>query len=289
MSKNWLAIVSIILWFVVPFVAFLARHWIIARVTQSVRHHFDRQIEKLRTDLRKSEESYKSELRSREAELTALRNAVLAGQAGRQSLLDNRRFDAVEKVWTAVNDLGQLKLVSQTMAILNYKAVAKEATDPRMQQVLSIMGGSVPTEFPKLKNVARDERPFLTELAWAYFQAYSSILHMNFARYMILKDVVDASDHDPEKYFSTDNLRKILKAALPHQSKFIDENDPGAYHYLLDEIQGYLLTELRKILGGEEADQAAAARAKEIMEAINQNEKASQDEVLLSFQQNVGG
>jgi hypothetical protein len=68
---------------------------------------------------------------------------------------------------------------------------------------------------------------------------------------------------------------------------FIDENDPGAYHYLLDEIEGYLLAELRKILAGEEVDQAAAARAKEIMQAIKQDEKASTDEILLSFQQNV--
>jgi hypothetical protein len=286
MSENWLAILSIILWIVVPFVVFLARHWIIARVTQNVKHHFDRQIEELRTDLRKSEEQYKSELRSREAELTALHNAVLAGQAGRQSLLDKRRFEAVEKVWTAVNDLGQLKFLSQTMAILNYKAVANVATDPRMQKILSIIGGTAPTDYQKLKNVARDEQPFLTELAWAYFKAYTSILHMNFTRYMLLKDVVAARDHDPERYFSTENLRKILKATLPHQSKFVDENDPGAYHYLLDEI--YLLAELRKILKGEEADQAATARAKEIMYAIKQDEEASTSD-LLSFQQNLRG
>jgi hypothetical protein len=106
---------------------------------------------------------------------------------------------------------------------------------------------------------------------------------MNFTRYMVLKDVVDASDHDPERYFSTENLRKLLKATLPHQSKFVDENDPGAYHYLLDELEGYLLAELRKILMGEEVDQVAAARAKEIMYAIKQDEEASTSD-LLSFQ-----
>jgi hypothetical protein len=66
MWKSWLAIVSTILWIVVPIVIFIARHWIIARISKGVQHHFDRQIEELRTDLRKNEERYKSELRDRE-------------------------------------------------------------------------------------------------------------------------------------------------------------------------------------------------------------------------------
>jgi hypothetical protein len=62
--------------------------------------------------------------------------------------------------------------------------------------------------------------------------------------------------------------KKILTAALPHRSKWIDEHEPGAYDMLLEEIEGYLLTELRNILEGREADQAAAGRGKQTIEAL---------------------
>jgi hypothetical protein len=272
-----LSIISFLLSISVPIVAFAARHWIVERISRGVQHQFDRQIEQLRTDLRKAEEEHKSELRSKEADIAALRSVVLTGSANRQALLDKRRIEAVEKVWAAVHDLGAaLKGLSATMAILNYKAVAKEASDPRMQQYLAVIGSTAPGDFAKLKDVARDEQPFLTEPAWAYFNAYKSILHMNHARYMVLKNVVDQSDRDPERYFSTDALKNILKAALPHQTKFIDDNDAGAFHYLLDELELLLLIELRKILDGQASDDQMMARAKAISEAVKQADDEAQ-------------
>jgi hypothetical protein len=263
MIDSGLAIASIVISVVAPLGIYVARHWIIARISKGIQHNFDLQIEEVRAEFRKSEERFKSALRDREAEIATLRSNVFAGSAARQALLDKRRFEAVEKVWTAVNDLAQLKALSAMMAVLNFRAVAKEAGNPKMQQFLSVIGSTAP-DFQKLKNVARDERPFLPEIAWAYFAAYTTILYASLARFMVLKTGVS----EPEKFLTNDAAQKILKAALPHQSKFIDENEPEVYHYLLEEIEGYLLIELRKILEGKEADQAAAARAKEIMDAV---------------------
>jgi hypothetical protein len=182
--------------------------------------------------------------------------------------LDKRRFEAVEKVWTAVNDLAHLKTLSNLMSVLNFRAVAKEVNDPRMQQVLSVIGVAVP-DVQKLKNVARDERPFLPELAWAYFAAYTTILYGSLMRYNVLRSGVDKAD----KMLSSVAAKTILKAALPHQTLFIEQNEPEAYHYLLEEIEGYLLTELRNILDGKGADQAAVVRAKEILYAVAESEE----------------
>lgn len=267
-SIDWLALLSLAISAGTPIAIFLARNWFKARIEKGVQHHFDVQIEAVRTDLRKSEERVKSDLRDKEAEITSLRQNILAGSAGRQSLLDKRRFEAVEKVWTAVNDLAQLKGLSGFMAILKYDAVSKESNDPKMQQFLKIMGASAPQDLETLKNVARDERPFLPELAWAYFSAYTSILYGALLRYKILTTGIE----DPAKYINHDGMRNVLKVVLPHQEKWIDENDPGLYHYLLGEIESLLLTELRKILEGEQADQAATLRAKKIMDAIKDSD-----------------
>jgi hypothetical protein len=154
-AETWLPILSIALWVALPVTVFLARNWLLAWISKGVQHHFDAKLEELRAELRKNEELFKSDLRDKEAEISTLRNTVLSGSAGRQALLDKRRFEAVEKVWAAVNDLGRLKVLSGIMAALNYKAVAKEASDPRMQQVLTIIGAAAP-DIQELKNDARD-------------------------------------------------------------------------------------------------------------------------------------
>jgi len=260
----WLSILAILISVGVPVAIFVARNWLVAWISNSVQHRFNVEIEELRAELRKNEESFKSDLRDKEAEISTLRTNILSGSAGRQALLDKRRFEAVEKVWANVNDLTQLKIFASWMAVLNYKAIAREVRDPRMQQVLQIIG-SVAPDIGQIKNVARDERPFLPELAWAYFTAYRIILYGVHGRFMILR----SGTEKPEEMLSKEGMQKILKAALPHQSKFIDANEPEQYHDLLEEIESYLLVELRKTLDGKEADQAAAVRAKEIIDEVN--------------------
>jgi hypothetical protein len=159
------------------------------------------------------------------------------------------------------------------MALMNYKAVAKLAHDPRMQQVLTVIGAGAP-DVENLPNVGKNERPFLPELAWAYFTAYSTILYGIYARFMILKTGLD----DPEQFLSKEGAQKILKAALPHHSKFIDENEPEAYYYLVEELENLLIIELRKILEGKEADQVAVVRAQEITDAIRSAERSAEKE-----------
>ncbi|SDR87094.1 hypothetical protein [Bradyrhizobium canariense] len=264
-AQDWLPRISLLISLAVPLGIFIGRHWMKARLEKGVQHRFDLKIEEMRADLRESEERLKSALRDRESEIAILRNVVLAASSGRQALLDKRRFEAVECIWRAVNDMAQLKGLSSMMAIMNVKEVAKEVGDPRMQQLLSMIGAGTPN-ISDLPNIARNERPFLPELTWAYFTAYSTILYGNLAVYKTLA----AGVKDFEKYLKRDGSKEILKEALPHQSKWIDDSSPEAYHYLLDELENNLLLELRKILNGVETDAAEITKARKILNAVNQ-------------------
>jgi hypothetical protein len=267
--EDWLSIISFCVSVGVPTTIFFARHWLLARISRSVQHGFDVKLEELRAELRKQEELLRSELRDKEAEISTLRNNVLSGSASRQALLDKRRFEAVEKVWTEVNDLGQLKAFSAMMAMLNIDAVAK-LNDEEKQQFLSVLGRIAPN-LDQVKNVARDERAFLPESVWAYFATYKMIIQGNAVRFMILKSGADSV----ERYLSNDAIKQTVKAALPHQKKWIEEHEPQAYHYLLEEIETCLLTELRKVLEGKEVDESTAMRSRNIMEMLRraENEK----------------
>src|SRR5271156_5347272 len=107
-----------------PIALVACKTWITAWITKGVEHDFNVKLENIRATLKVSEEQFKSDLRKKEAEIDVLRNNVLSGSAARQTLLDKRRFEAVEKIWTAVNDLAQLKSLSQTMALLNQDFLA---------------------------------------------------------------------------------------------------------------------------------------------------------------------
>jgi hypothetical protein len=268
MSYDWPGIVALLLWAGLTFALFAARHRILAHITNSVQHGFNVELEKVRTELRASEERLKSELRDKEAEISSLRANVLSGSASRQALLDKRRFEAVERVWTAVNDLAPVKNISRSLTVLNMKEVAKEVHDPRMQRVLSTLDTMAPPP-EKWKNVARDERPFLPDLAWAYFHAYQTTILAAYIRFAAFKTGLE----DPDRYLSFDNLRNVLKAALPHQSKWIDQNEPETYYYLLEELEPLLLAELRKVLDAKETDQASIEKARAIMDALKKGEE----------------
>ncbi|WP_271570440.1 hypothetical protein [Bradyrhizobium sp. CCBAU 11386] len=127
-----------------PLAIFTGRNWLKARIEKGVQHGFDRKIEQMRADLRESEERLKSSLRDKEGEIATLRSTVLAGSSGRQALLDKRRFEAVEKVWTAVNDMGRLPavvitrpLASSLWALCSRARIAAQRRNPLQRDFLT--------------------------------------------------------------------------------------------------------------------------------------------------------
>jgi hypothetical protein len=156
-------------------------------------------------------------------------------------------------------------------AHLNYDCIAGKTHDPKIQRFLSMIEKSGPDpQNQNLKNIAREERPFVPELKWAYFNAFSSMLNFNSARFKALKLGLGGS----QKLINMEYIKNILKAALPHQTQFIDEQYPESYYYLLEEIESRLLNELRKILEGKEADQSSIKQAKEILSATKEADEA---------------
>src|SRR5437879_2292452 len=85
---------------------------IITRLAKSVQHEFDDKLETIRTDLRKSEELFRADLRSKETQIAALRSGAIAGLVSRQAALDKRRLEAVDQLWSALTSLAPLRIAS---------------------------------------------------------------------------------------------------------------------------------------------------------------------------------
>jgi hypothetical protein len=169
---NWLVLIPLVISVGVPIVLFALRHLIVAWISKRVQHNFDVKMETLKTTLRNNEEELKSELRYREAEIASLRDKVFSASVGRQAIVDRRRLEAVEKIWTAVNDMAQLKSLSQTMAIVNYDVVSREINDPKIRKFVEMLGISAP-DLNNIKNIARDEQPFVPEILLGHISVHT--------------------------------------------------------------------------------------------------------------------
>lgn len=244
----------------------LGRKLIATRLTKSVEHEFNTKLESVRTELRKNEEQFKADLRSKETEIAALRGGAMTAMASRQVALDKRRLEAVDQLWAAVTTLGRAKGISQLMCIVKFEATAELATkDVRVREMFTGLDGGFDFAKIDLSDSAK-ARPFVSPMAWALFTAYQTIIAQAVVKLNIIKSGIGL---DPKKLIDEDPIKQLIKAALPHQEAYIDKFGDVGYHYLLEKIEEQLLDELQKMLAGVESDKASIERAAMILKLSN--------------------
>ncbi|TLM63960.1 MAG: hypothetical protein FDZ69_12050 [Deltaproteobacteria bacterium] len=241
------------------FALWLLRGVIKTRLINAVRHEYEKDIEQLKTTLRMSEEVFKTDLKEKEKQIEALRSGALSAIMTRRNTLYARQLQAIEDIWGAVVSLSYGKSISATMAILKYEEAVKEAANSeRFRKTFEWL--SVNYDANQVYNQANRARPFVSELAWAYFSAYQTIIAHGVLRLKTLQIGVgkEFSDHD--------SILKIVKTALPEYSEFIAEHGVNSLHYLLDAIETKLLKEIQTMLKDTGSDAEDIKRAAQILE-----------------------
>ena len=250
--------------------AWLLRNLITNRLKASVQHEFDEKLETLRTDLRKSEEAFKADLRAKEAQIATLQSGALTVLASRQAALDKRRLEAIEQLWEGVEILGPMKWAVGIMRTIDFEG-SLEATsqDPNARRMFSTLGQGYSLD--KLKKPdAHKARPFVSEIAWALFSAYQAILIYAVLQLQMLKEGVNKPN-----YLKSDRVPNLVKAALPNHASYIDEQGLHGCYLLLDELEAKLLKELQGMMQGEESDMASVKQAAKIMDEVKKVNEAT--------------
>lgn len=249
----------------ISFVLWLARNLIITRLTKSVEYEYSRLMEYYKQKLRRFEEVFKSDLKIKELEISALRSGVLSAVSSRQSLLDKRRFEATDEVWGAVVSLGALKFVSSWMAHIKFEEASEAAkTDPNVRRMVDVLDKQIDPESPIFKGSAIKARPYVTPMLWATYSAYTAVLMQAVSRARVIKygvgfDIID------EKRSS-----EILKIVLPHQSDYIDKFGASCYHYLLEELEEKIIHEIHQTISGAETDDAGIEQAAAVIKKCSE-------------------
>ena len=249
MIENWIPALSSstalagILW--------LSKNWFVTRLTKSVQHDYDKKIESLRSDLK-----------IKETEINALRTGALTGIVDRQKILYEKKVEAVELVWANVLTLAPAKFASTTLSAVNYQyALEASENDPKIKEFFKSIGPDSNHDYMK-NTSALSARPFLSDLSWALFSAYSSILSIAVVRLESLR--IGITEDFTTK---SDSILNVVKVALPNYERYIDEHGVNGLHYLLEILETSILTELKVTLEDIDSDQNNVERASKILKA----------------------
>ncbi len=248
---------SLIIW--------LARNLIVTRLKNSVEHEYSRLLESYKLELRRSEESFKYELKLKELEISSLRSGALSAVSNRQLLMDKKRFEAVEEIWSSVMSLGGFKFVSSWMANINFEQAANAAkTDPKIRKLIDVLDQQIDPDNIKARIIPCKARPFVSPMLWASYSAYSAVMWQAVTQAHAIKHGVGAEMVDSKK------AAEILKLALPHQANYIEKYGASCFHYLLEEIEQKIISEIHQTLSGAEADEAAIKQAAAVIKKCNE-------------------
>jgi hypothetical protein len=249
----------------IPIVGLAARSWVKKYVETTIQKRADSDIERLRSELRSSEEHLKAELKLNEAEIAALRSGALTTRSSRQQLRDQRLFEAIEDVWQSVQTLNSLKGSAAMFAMFKVEAFeSRTPNEPKLRQFLETISGDIDLKDRLSQLKSENSKPFVTPLCWALFSAYRAILINSAIHLEILKVGIEESG----KMMDQSSIKKTLLAVLPHQAAYIEKNTPNVYFYLLDEVENLLISEIRAMMDGIESDTHDLEKSKRIMAAI---------------------
>lgn len=234
-------------------------------VAAFMQHHFNEKIEKLRSELRLSEAKFSADLSAKEQQLKSLTEAALSLRSNKQSALDVRRLQAVEKLWAAKIAADGMKLAANLVSRLNleelHKSAEKKDTKIKLfaETLTELTGLNLPKDMQHASAVS--EQPFLAPKIWMLFSAYQgviiqSVFHLQMLRFEVTQFMK-----------KEDGLKPLMLLALPEYKAYIEKHGFSGYYHLLDRLEEKLLLAILETLDGKDADDATLRRTAEIIAA----------------------
>jgi hypothetical protein len=236
--------------------AWLARNWIITRLKAGVEHEINQKIERLRSELRRSEDA-----------LRDVRSTALHALAAKESARDKRRIEGIEAIWGAMLELKKFYGTAATLQVLNYDAISNRAGDAKIREYLNITFANVDASKPDDPKILQAEsaRPWVSPMIWALFKAYWAAIGYARAIAGMLK-----LGEDPRQFTSPEKIDEFLSAALPEEMAQFRPFRPLFIAPMLDLIELRLLAAIRKELADPEPDIVTVQQAQRIADAASQ-------------------
>lgn len=247
-------------------VAWLLRTVIYERLKARVQHEFDGKLEAIKAEFKAQDTRLQAEFRAKDQQLQLLLGGVLSSRASRQAALDTRRLDAIDALWAAFHRLGPYRTAARMMEKIKYEtALDRAAVDPNVRAFFMDIAKFASVDSEKLKLLgepsAWKSRLYVTDEAWKLFEAYNGVLTLIILR---LKQLESGS---PKDFTMVEKTVAEVKAALPHQTRFLEAHGGDGLTFIVDELGEAFERELISMLRNEPRSAADLAEAKVLMAA----------------------
>jgi hypothetical protein len=235
-----------------------------------VSYRSNKAIEGHKAELRKSEAAFERKSRSQDEEIAALRKTALDRFTAASTAVTQRKLQAVDRLWTAVIDLNRYLIVSKMMAPIKVGAAIATAAEQtpdgiKIRQFAETIWRTCNLDDMKAPPAPPDnERPYLTETAWARFSLYRSAITLPIFHLATMK-----TGMPPEWLNPPTALLDAVKTAMPHYEQLIDDHGIAVLPDLLDEIRELVLAEIRAMIAGTSTDYDLEKAAKIIAATRN--------------------
>lgn len=239
-----------------------ARIWIKSYVESSARAIVERDLEEFKSDLRQQEHS-----------LNSLQSSLLSGRAARLALIDKRHLDAVEAIWRDVVRLRGAGMAVMMMQMLKLAEVNQKAVkDAKMREFLSMARGRL-----ELNDIVVPEvdyhQPFVGPVLWSKFSALRTV----YLYAVVTLDSMSKGVEDLQNLMSDNSkLNDMLKEALPHQEKYLNDHPKVGAFYLTGQLSEAVLRAVQDEIEGIQADADAVKRARHIINLASDLERNHQ-------------
>lgn len=239
----------------------LSRALITARLTRSVQHEFDKKLEQLKSEFRAAEKNLEASLAQRSAELESLRAGALSGITQRRTLLDKRRFEAVDQLWGTLIRNQSARNLARTMSVLKIENIAQDlGNNAKVGAFIKTLGGGFDPS--KLDNVTANlARPYVSDMAWALFSAMQAITGYYMSHWVALSNGLDSRN-----MVANDSIYNLILAIAPEYKEYLETHGLSASYNLLDRFETLLLAELKRTATDYQQDKESVEQAAKIMD-----------------------
>jgi hypothetical protein len=196
-----------------------------------------------------------------------LRTLALSGLSKRRELVQAKRIEAAERLWSLVQIQNSALMVVELNKTINFEKAAEIAeSDAETREFFAMVGSTFKFDayVESLKEAdPQSLRPYVTQLGWAYYEAYSAIITFYTLRQKVLE--IGA----PAKILTDENhLKSVILEAMPHQAALYEKFDKVYPWIFLEPLRDSILLEVKKMIAGNEESKEDVQHANEILKAI---------------------
>lgn len=252
---------------IIAVIFYLAQKALEFRLKASIESEYNQKLAELESELREKEELFRQQIEKRRTEIDSLRSQVFSGLTEREKALYPKRIEAVEAVWGAVQKLGPAKTCAMYMLVIDFDKAAEIAEfNQETRNAFELMKGDIDIKNLGLNEVSR-VRPFVSEIAWALYSAYVSIITFPVMQITALSQGIS------KDIFKNTDFRNVLIKALPEKEEQIRTAGANEMPHLFFDLENEILKELRSYLSGRDIDESTLERAHELMKATESSIK----------------